>query len=70
MKQYSLEHLKVVRDAGKKVERTVHAAESIAGGIQVRNRGVVVLPFHKEPPFLSREHFQSNLASVLRPGTT
>ena len=49
--------LKVVRDAGKDVEGAVHAAESKAGGIEVRDRGVVVLPFHKEPPFLSRQHF-------------
>ena len=59
MKQYSLEHLKVVRDAGKEVESAVHAAESKAGRIEIRDRGIVVLPFHKEPPFLSRQHFQS-----------
>jgi len=51
----------VVGDAGKDVEGAVRAAESIAGWIQIRNRGVVVFSFHKEPPFLSREDFQSCL---------
>ena len=48
--------LKVVRDAAEEIEGAVYAAESKAGRIEIRDRGIVVLPFHKESPFLSREH--------------
>ena len=37
--------LEVVCDTGNGVEGTVHAAESKAGGIEVRDRGVVIFPF-------------------------
>ena len=48
--------LEVVRDAAKKVEGAVHAAESKTGRIEIRDCGVVILPLHKGPPFLSRKH--------------
>src|SRR5262249_12989187 len=51
----------VVSDAGKSDKGTVGGAESVPGGIQVVDRSVVVLPFHKEPPFLSSQHFQPSL---------
>ena len=53
--------LKMVRDTGKDIERIVDAAESKAGGIEVRDRGVVVLPFYKEAPFFGCQHLQSCL---------
>lgn len=46
--------LKMVGDAGEEVKGVVHAAEPKAGRIKVCDRRVVVLPFHKETPFLCR----------------
>lgn len=46
--------LKMVGDAGEEVKGVVHAAEPKAGRIEVCDRRVVVLPFHKETPFLCR----------------
>ena len=49
----------MVRDAGKEIESAVHAAESKAGRIEIRDRGVVVLPFTKSPHSSVASTFQS-----------